>query len=117
MLDQTDSFAFLDDVVALVVLILLVLDDLLVLVALLVLVILLVLEVFTEEVVGCLASSRLLLRYTVVIPKGSVVVDVRYSVESTVLVRSVSTTVVVYAVATVILCDVKSIHVWQGVCA
>ena len=96
--------------VALLVLVLLVLDDLLVLVTLL------VLEVFTEEeVVVCLASSRLLLRYTVVVSKGSVVVDVRYSVESTVLVRSVSITVFVYAVATVMLCDIKSIHVWEGV--
>ena len=66
MLDQTDSFAFFDDVVALLVLILLVLDDLLVLVtllvlvALLVLVTLLVLVVFTEEEeVSALASSCL----------------------------------------------------------
>jgi hypothetical protein len=57
MLDQMDSFALFDDVVALVVLLLLVVDNLPVLV------ILLVLEVFTEEeVVGCLACSCLFFR-------------------------------------------------------
>jgi len=47
--------------------------------------------------------------------KGAVVVDVSNTVESTVVVRSVSITVVVYAVATVILYNIKSIHIWQGV--
>lgn len=47
--------------------------------------------------------------------KGSVVVDVSNSVASTVVVRSVSIKVVVYAVATVVLYNVKSIHIWRGV--